>query len=274
VFPKGSKRHKVWAHPKAAPWKMPGHINPLWNDQWGYGIVQWIIGIFTRPGETVGDMFCGTGTATTVAIKMGRHAIAVDKHPQALIHTNCRLLELKSNEELKELDNWACGSNPMDMISYIPDWSTCNWQEIADREKTVREHRRKQEELDRKNLKKDKANKKKADEKKRAELKAAQKKKEADEAAAAAKAIEIEPIAEIKVDAGEAEEEDEEPEITSDADPDEDEEDPIDIGTMPPNPSDTEPLPPPAGVDDDTTPPTGPVTPAQTRSKGVTQDDE
>jgi hypothetical protein len=225
-FPSGSKGHKVFGHPKANPWKFPNTTSPLWKDQWGYGIAKWLIKIFTLPGEYVGDFFCGTGTGSVCAIKMGRNAVAVDKLAEAITHTTTRLDELKAEVEHTEYKAWATVQNAMSMISLVPDWSRCDWTAIAKREKRVQDKIKKKCEDARKKQKKGKVDEKKKETKKKADELAAKKLAEAKAAEAAAK--------ELVLESDEEEEEDDE---ENDEEKDEemkDDVEPINIGLVPP----------------------------------------
>jgi hypothetical protein len=271
VFPPGAKRHRIFSFPKTVPWRMPGTDTVLWNDQWGFGVVMWIIGLFTRPGEYVADMFCGTGTATVAAIRMGRHAVAVDRQPEAINHTTTRLLEEKARIEEKEMDGWAFANNAVSSMSFLPDWSTCDWSRVAEREKMIREHKRQQQEKDKKRDKEEEKEKKKEESKKKAEKKLKKKKKEADEALAKAQADAAD-AEEKDEEADDEDDDDEEEEATIDMDietPFQEEKDDIDIGTIvkPLEAHMANPQP-----DEEISVATGPVTPAQTRSKDATPD--
>jgi SAM-dependent methyltransferase len=267
VFPPGAKRHRIFSFPKAVPWKMPGTDTVLWNDQWGFGVVMWIIGLFTRPGDYVADMFCGTGTATAAAIRMGRHAVAVDRNREAIRHTTTRLLEEKARLEENDLDGWEFANNAVSSMSFLPDWSTCDWSRVAEREKKIREHKRQQQENDKKRDKAEEKEKKKEESNKKALRKLKKNRKKADDA-----------LAKAQEDAADAEKNDEQADDDDDdeEEDDDDEEEPIDsglqdeidIGTIYKE------------LDDIISKPQGlalligPVTPAQTRSKDTTHADD
>jgi hypothetical protein len=266
-FPPGGKGHKVFGAPKAAPWRMPGTTTPLWKDQWGYGIARLLIQLFTRPGETVGDFFCGTATGSVCAINMGRNAVAVDRNADAIIHANTRLAELKEKVESTELAAWATAQNPLSLISLIPDWSRCDWAAIARREKRLQARIKMKKEEEKKQKRLDLVATKKKKEQKKADTLAAKKVEEAKQAEAAAKVL-AESIAISNNNRDDDNDEEEKEEVEEEAD--EDTEPPIDIGTMTPAKA---PLAVDPDVADDVPaddqPDTPGASPSVTRSKAV-----
>jgi hypothetical protein len=122
-WPVGDKKHRVLVHPKTQPYKEAGGT-VVWRDQWGTGIAKNLVQLFTRPGETVGDMCCGTGTLGYVALKMGRNVVAVDILEKAITTTDLRYKELKEDMEKVVLDGWETAHNPISHLSAIPGWAT------------------------------------------------------------------------------------------------------------------------------------------------------
>jgi hypothetical protein len=134
-FPQGCKRHRIIAGAKAVGYAEPGTGVAKWQDQWGRGIAKYLIEVFTTRGEMVGDMFCGTGTLSWQAIRMGRSAVAVDILPEAIKITNIRLGELKATIETETILNFVSGHNPISYLSYIPEWDRIDLREVGEREK-------------------------------------------------------------------------------------------------------------------------------------------
>ena len=54
-------------------------------------LLQRIIGKFSRPGNTVADFFCGSGTSLLVASRMNRHWIGCDSSSLAMKVSRNRL---------------------------------------------------------------------------------------------------------------------------------------------------------------------------------------
>jgi hypothetical protein len=128
-WPVGDKHHRVLCHPKTQPYKEAGGT-VVWRDQWGAGIVKNLIFLFTKTGETVADMFCGTGTLAYHAIQMGRNVVAVDKLEQAINVTDLRLKEMKETL-VHDHDEWTTSHNPISFLSTIPHWATRNLSHVG-----------------------------------------------------------------------------------------------------------------------------------------------
>lgn len=57
-------------------------------------VAQTLIKALTRPGDIVLDPFCGSGTVTTEAAALGRHAIGIDINPLALLIAQVKAVPL------------------------------------------------------------------------------------------------------------------------------------------------------------------------------------
>jgi site-specific DNA-methyltransferase (cytosine-N4-specific) len=64
-----------------------------------------LIGALSKPGDTVGDIFCGSGTTLAEALSMGRHAVGVDANPLACLISSAKTAKLSAadQEELNGL---------------------------------------------------------------------------------------------------------------------------------------------------------------------------
>ena len=67
-----------------------------YEDQWRRQFLYQLIDAWTSPGDTIADLCCGTGTASAVACRMGRHSLAVDRLPLSMKYIDKRLGQLKS----------------------------------------------------------------------------------------------------------------------------------------------------------------------------------
>lgn len=47
-------------------------------------LLERIVALFTNPGDTVLDFYCGSGTTGVAASNLGRNAILIDKNPEAI----------------------------------------------------------------------------------------------------------------------------------------------------------------------------------------------
>lgn len=95
---KGVKYPEYWI-----PAKSHKILDNIWTDietydySTGYGtekhveLLQRIIGKFSRPGNTVADFFCGSGTSLLVASRMNRHWIGCDSSSLAMKVSRKRL---------------------------------------------------------------------------------------------------------------------------------------------------------------------------------------
>ncbi len=89
-------------------WEIP-YINSQAKERVGYPsqkpelLLERIIASSTRPGETVADFFCGSGTTGVVAQKLGRRWILVDKSRDAVEVSRFRLMDaIRANEPGKD----------------------------------------------------------------------------------------------------------------------------------------------------------------------------
>jgi len=64
-----------------------------WPTQKPEALLARIILATTRPGDLVGDFFCGSGTTAAVADRLGRRFIAVDSSEEAIRLTRARLAQ-------------------------------------------------------------------------------------------------------------------------------------------------------------------------------------
>ena len=69
--------------PKDRMSNMPGNSCP-WSPQ----LCCWIIELCTKVGDTVADMFCGSGELGRMAAALGRNVIMVDNSEAALVIAN------------------------------------------------------------------------------------------------------------------------------------------------------------------------------------------
>src|SRR5207302_4905409 len=70
-----------WDFPAHASWNRvarhyPGNFAPQ--------VARNLIALYTKPGETILDPFCGSGTSLVEASLLGRRAIGVDLSPKAI----------------------------------------------------------------------------------------------------------------------------------------------------------------------------------------------
>lgn len=88
-------------HPEGTPvddvWDIP-IINPMSYERVDYPtqkpevLLERIIRVASRPGDWVGDFFCGSGTTLVVAQRLGRRWLGCDQSHWAIHHTKKRLL--------------------------------------------------------------------------------------------------------------------------------------------------------------------------------------
>ena len=90
-------------------------VSPSGKEKTGYatqkprGIVNRILRVHTRPGDTVCDFFAGSGTLGEAALALGRKGILVDNNPQALSVMETRFQGLDV-----QWHNWTTGENGVD----------------------------------------------------------------------------------------------------------------------------------------------------------------
>lgn len=72
-------------------------------------IPRQLIRRLSQPGETVADIFCGSGTTLVEAIALGRSAVGVDANPLACLMSRAKTshLEVPGASQLSELARWA-----------------------------------------------------------------------------------------------------------------------------------------------------------------------
>lgn len=87
-----------------------------WHDQFSVKFIRQVIADRTQVGDTIVDMFCGAGTASVVAMAMGRNVIAVDRNQAAIQVTRERIQKLTSNLESGASD---AGEDDIDPEDYI-----------------------------------------------------------------------------------------------------------------------------------------------------------
>jgi DNA modification methylase len=74
LFGKYDDKHRYFLRPAMRQWNKFGHptTKPL-------DLMQWLIRLGTRDGDTVMDCFCGTGTTLVAAKSLGRRAIGIER---------------------------------------------------------------------------------------------------------------------------------------------------------------------------------------------------
>jgi len=65
-----------------------------WPTQKPVALLELLVGACAKPGGTVLDPFCGSGTTLVAAVGLGRKAIGIDRHPEAIRIAVQRLTEL------------------------------------------------------------------------------------------------------------------------------------------------------------------------------------
>ena len=65
-----------------------------WPTQKPVALLEFLVGACAKPGGTVLDPFCGSGTTLVAAVRLGRKAIGIDRHPEAIRIAEQRLTEL------------------------------------------------------------------------------------------------------------------------------------------------------------------------------------
>jgi site-specific DNA-methyltransferase (adenine-specific) len=65
-----------------------------WPTQKPVALLEFLVGACAKPGGTVLDPFCGSGTTLVAAVRLGRQAIGIDRHPEAIRIAEQRLKEL------------------------------------------------------------------------------------------------------------------------------------------------------------------------------------
>ncbi|MDG2020496.1 MAG: site-specific DNA-methyltransferase [Phycisphaerales bacterium] len=66
-----------------------------WPTQKPLALLEFLVGACLKPGGTVLDPFCGSGTTLVAAVRLGRNAIGIDRHPEAIRITKQRLSETR-----------------------------------------------------------------------------------------------------------------------------------------------------------------------------------
>ena len=90
------------------------------------GMVQALLELYSNPGDTIFDPFCGSGVVPFEAVLMGRNAIANDLSPYAYTITRGKLSApanksealLQTRELLKEVERLA----PIVGVESVPEW--------------------------------------------------------------------------------------------------------------------------------------------------------
>src|SRR5438034_5142665 len=81
-----------------------------------------LIEALSSPGETVGDIFCGSGTTLVEALRCGRNAIGIDANPLACLISDAKVTRISTCEEhelrgavrrARELASDLAGSTPL-----------------------------------------------------------------------------------------------------------------------------------------------------------------
>jgi DNA modification methylase len=79
------------------------------------------IKLFSHPGETVLDPFCGSGTTNLVARQLGRNSIGIDVNPYSVELTRHRLAQVELGEEpLPATRHEVEEGNCLDILPLIP----------------------------------------------------------------------------------------------------------------------------------------------------------
>lgn len=78
-------------------WTDIGFIGTSSSERVGYAtqkpvkLLERLLSLFSNPGDTVMDFYCGSGTTGVAAHNLGRNAILIDKNPDAIRLANARL---------------------------------------------------------------------------------------------------------------------------------------------------------------------------------------
>jgi len=90
------------------------------------GMVKVLISLYSQPGETVLDPFCGSGVVPLEAVLAGRRAWANDLSPYAYVLTHGKLeapgTERAALERAKELADMVEQEAPQVDLSEVPEW--------------------------------------------------------------------------------------------------------------------------------------------------------
>lgn len=62
-----------------------------WPSQKPLALLEWFVRVHSRPGDAVGDFFCGSGTTLVAARRLGRRAVGCDASADALAIARRRL---------------------------------------------------------------------------------------------------------------------------------------------------------------------------------------
>lgn len=97
---KSTRKGRLYFHPEgpamADVWEIP-FLSTVSLERTGYptqkpeALLERIIQASSRPGDMVGDFFCGSGTTLVVAKRMGRSYLGCDQYPAAVELTRRRL---------------------------------------------------------------------------------------------------------------------------------------------------------------------------------------
>ena len=103
-------------------------IQDIWNDirpihnmaaeRLGYptqkpeALLEVIVRSSSRPGDLVGDFFCGSGTTLAVAARLGRRWVGCDDNPEAIALARRRLAAILPEEHFTVERSSDCQSVP------------------------------------------------------------------------------------------------------------------------------------------------------------------
>jgi len=104
-------------------------------------LAERLVQVFSKPGETVLDPFCGTGSALVAASRLGRRVIGLDISPDYLSLAESRLREEGAEDyQLLLGDARRLGDLLRETVSLCltspPYWNILNQKRTADRKET------------------------------------------------------------------------------------------------------------------------------------------
>lgn len=104
-------------------------------------LAERLVQIFSKPGETVLDPFCGTGSALVAAQRLGRRVIGLDISPEYLSLAENRLRGEGASDHLLLLaDARRLGELLQEAVDFCltspPYWNILNQKRTADRKET------------------------------------------------------------------------------------------------------------------------------------------